>query len=186
MTDCGISTPLWRLLSSNLAADTEIAEILSIPALHAEAKVVAERLEALGVGCGQEAVRRALQPLVLIYGLGEQAKVPMFWAVYVKALEDVPAQALAEAIEEYTGLGTSEFFPRPGPLRALALKHAAPIWKARDRARRAANSLPRPVITPADAEARKALIAETLRAIGSKAAVSTAGSEAQRSTGMDQ
>lgn len=112
-------------------------------------------LRSLTAGCGDEVVRNALKPLVLVFGIGEAAKSATFWRVYFAKLADLPAAALIAAVEEFAGLPTAEFFPKPGPLRALALKHAEPIYKAAYRAKRAADSLPRPQRPEESAEQRR-------------------------------
>lgn len=145
-----------------MPADGELEEILSCPALHAEARHVAPALAQLAAGCGPEAVRMALQPLVLVYGIGEATKSPAFWGVYFRNLADLPSEALAKGVEEYASLPDSHFFPKPGPLRALAMKHAEPIFKAATRAKRAADSLPRRPVDKGDAESRKRLVADVL------------------------
>src|SRR4051812_46581833 len=99
VSDLAISTPLWRLLSSSLPSDGEIAEILSDPALHAEARRIAPALAEAASPCGDEAVRLALQPLVLVFGVPEGSKSQAFWAVYYKTLGSLPAEALAKAVE---------------------------------------------------------------------------------------
>lgn len=92
--------------------------------------------------CGEEAVRRALQPLVLIYGVGDAARSPAFWGPYLSALRDVPSQCLAAAVEAYTSAPDSAFFPKPGPLKALADRKAEAIRRAASRAYRAARTPP--------------------------------------------
>jgi len=112
--------------------------------------------------CGAQKVREALQPLVLVYGVGEAAKSAAFWRVYIEQLQGFPAEALAQAVSDYAGGATAEFFPKPGPLKALAAKRAEPLLKALSRARRAAAMKPPKVIPPQDAETRKALVAKML------------------------
>lgn len=107
-------------------------------------------------------MREALQPLVLVYGVGEAAKSAAFWRVYVEQLSGFPAEALAQAVSDYAGGANAEFFPKPGPLKALAAKRAEPILKALSRAKRAAATLPPKVIPPQDVETRKALVAKML------------------------
>src|SRR5688572_10740721 len=116
-TGLPISTPLWARLSSRFESQTEVDEIVADPALHAEAKRLAPMLAQKAAPAGDEAVRRALQPLVLVYGIGEAARVPAFWAPY-RVLASVPAEALARGIEDYTASADSHFFPKPGPLKA--------------------------------------------------------------------
>jgi len=142
LTDCQISTGLWRLLSSSSPAELEISTIAAIPALQAEAAAIVPSLRAVARPCGGMAVRTALQRLVLVFGVGEAAKSPAFWKPYADQLSGFPAQALDQAIDEYVGLPGSEYFPKPGPLKALAAKHAAPILKALSRASRVAGSRP--------------------------------------------
>lgn len=112
------------------------------PALLAEARASVKPLEAIAAPCGEEAVRRLLQPLVLVLGVSEAAKTRAFWKVYFDQLSGLPAEALAQAVNDYAGGETSEFFPKPGPLKALAMRRAEPIYKALSRAKRAAKMLP--------------------------------------------
>lgn len=136
-----ISTPLWRLLSSNHSADTEIAEIVADPELHREVREVATKLAIRASGAGESSVRHALQPLVLVYGVGDAARSPAFWQAYT-ILSGVPVEALRKGVEDYLKAPDSEFFPKPGPLKALCDKHAEPIFKAAFRAARAAGAAP--------------------------------------------
>lgn len=135
-----MSTRLWRLLSSKLPGDAEVAEICSDVALHTEARAKAHMLASVARGAGEDGVAKALAPLVLVYGVGKAAETKAFWGVYFNALRDIPAEALSRAVDEYTTLPDSEFFPKPGPLKAIALKHAEPILKAAHRSRKAAES----------------------------------------------
>jgi hypothetical protein len=143
LSACRLSPPLWRLLSSNLPADGEVEAICSDPLLHREVKHAAPYLKALAQGVGDEGVGRALQPLVVVFGVGDAATTKAFWRVYYEALRDIPAEALGAAVRDYTLQADAQWFPKPGPLRALALKHAEPLYKAAYRAKRAADSLPR-------------------------------------------
>lgn len=136
------------------------------PALHSEAKAVSATLSQVAEACGKEAVRFALQPLVLVFGVGEAARSPAFWAAYTETLSTVPRESLAAAIKEYTSLPDSEFFPKPGPLKALALKHAEPLYKAAYRAKRAADSLPRRAPTAETLEERQRQAEEIKASLG--------------------
>lgn len=158
LSDLAISTPLWRLLSSNHASDTEIAEILENPELHAEAGRVCTGLAMRAAACGEPAVRNALQPLVLVYGVGDAARSPAFWQAY-KVLAGLPVEALRKGVEDYVAGPDSAFFPKPGPLKALCDKHAEPIFKAAFRASRAAGltAPKRRVATEAEREAVHAM-----------------------------
>lgn len=162
LTDCRISTGLWRQLASDLPAEVALEAIVSVPALHAEARASIPALTSVAEPCGAQKVREALQPLVLVYGVGEAAKSAAFWRVYVEQLSGFPAEALAQAVNDYAGGANAEFFPKPGPLKALAAKRTEPILKALSRAKRAASMLPPKVIPPQDVETRKALVAKML------------------------
>jgi len=162
LTDCRISTGLWQRLASDLPAELELQAIVESPALHAEARASVPALTAVAAPCGAQSVRAALQPLVLVYGIGEAAKSAAFWKLYIDQLSGIPAEALAQAVNDYAGQPGAEFFPKPGPLKALATKRAEPIIKALSRARRVAKMLPPKVIAQADVETRKAHVAKLL------------------------
>lgn len=137
LSDLAISAPLWKLLSSNVGAQAEIEEIAADPRLRSEALAILPALMLRASPSGDERVMRALRPLVLVYGASEATKAPAFWQAYYAALSGLPVEALARGITDYTSAPDSEFFPKPGPLRALCDKHAEPIFKAASRARRA-------------------------------------------------
>lgn len=132
-----MSPRLWTLVSSNHDANTEIAEIAADPELHREAKAVCAALANRASGAGESSVKLALQPLVLVYGVSEATKSPAFWQAY-RVLAGLPVEALQRGIEDYLAAPDSQFFPKPGPLKALCDKHAEPIFKAAFRAARAA------------------------------------------------
>jgi hypothetical protein len=89
--------------------------------------------------CGDEAVKRAMQPLVLVFGVSDSARTSAFWKVYLQALRDLPVAALEQAVQDYASSPESLFFPKPGQLKALALKRAEPIYQAASRAKSAAD-----------------------------------------------
>lgn len=120
----------------------EIAEISADQSLRVQAMAAAPALAQLAQPCGERAVQLALQPLVLVFGVGEAARVAAFWKPY-RLLADLPREALAKAVDEYCGLPDAEFFPKPGPLKALGDKHAEAIRKAANRAQKVA-ALPPP------------------------------------------
>jgi len=166
LSDLAISTPLWRLLSSNVGAAAEIEEIASDPRLRSEALAVLPKLMARASPAGDDRVRNALQPLILVYGASEATRSPAFWQAYYRALAPLPVEALARGVEDYLAAPDSEFFPKPGPLRALCDKHAEPIFKAASRARRALE-VPQHKRTPITDEER-ARVAQMAREAGEK------------------
>lgn len=171
LSDLAISTPLWKLLSSQVAASAEIEEILSVPALHEEAKRLAPALNLRASPAGETRVRHALQPLVLVYGIGEAARSPAFWVSY-RILANLPVEALAKGVEDYLAAPDSHYFPKPGPLKALCDKHAEPIYRAAHRATQAAKSEPAlPRYLPSEEE--KAAVARMLADFKARAAERT-------------
>lgn len=171
-----MSGRLWTLLSSNLDAQTEVEEIAADPALKAEAKAACQALAELASAAGESAVQAALKPLVLVYGVGDAARSPVFWQAY-KILAGLPWEALRLGVEDYLAQPDSQFFPKPGPLKALCDKRAEPIYKAAFRASRAA-SLPPPKSRVPPTEEEKAAVAKMLGEFRRKA--ETAFTEASK------
>lgn len=155
-----MSAALWRMLSNDGPAALAVSEIAGDPALKAEAERFLPALQARAQGCGDEAVIKALRPLVLLYGIPEAAKADGYWDPYLKALSGVPAKALSAAIDEYAALPDSNFFPKPGPLKALADRQAEPIRRAAHRARMVALVKPAPGRVPPTAEQRQQIAAD--------------------------
>jgi hypothetical protein len=89
--------------------------------------------------CGAEFVIETLAPMLAVYGLGRKssAEAEAFWAAYIDTLEGVPREALTAGVREYNSAATSEFFPKPGPLKAICERHAIPLRMAANRAQRA-------------------------------------------------
>jgi hypothetical protein len=155
-----MSRPLWTLLSSNLDANTAIEEIGADPRLKAEAKAACTALAQLASAAGESAVQTALRPMVLVYGVGEAARSPAFWQAY-KILAGLPYEALVKGVEDYLALPDSQFFPKPGPLKALCDKRAEPIYRAAYRSSKAA-SLPAPRQRHEPTEEEKAAVSKML------------------------
>jgi hypothetical protein len=148
---------LWRLLTDDAPAELSVADIVADPVLHGEARTAVAFLRAHVAPCGKEHVARTLAPLATVFGVGQRGETQAFWRVYYDALADVPAESLAAAVAAYAKRPDAEFFPKPGPLRALALKHAAPLYKAAYRAKRAADARPVRPVDPQTAEERREL-----------------------------
>lgn len=97
------------------------------------------RLERHAQPCGAKAVIATLTPLVTLYGVADrsEAEWTAFWKFFIDALEDLPLEALRAGVREYVENPKSDFFPRPGPLKALCAEKAVPIRKAVGRGRKA-------------------------------------------------
>jgi hypothetical protein len=131
---------LWARLTN--AGDTWAEASRAIaedPQSLGELTHVVDRLLVHAEPCGAEAVGKALAPLLTLYGV--QSKNPSewkaFWGFYVDALGDLPAEALKAGVADYVADPKSEFFPKPGPLKAMCERHAIPIRMAASRARKA-------------------------------------------------
>lgn len=138
------SPGLWRLLTAHnisyFAAVDDVARLAD----PAELRAVTARLDEHAKGCGAQAVIKALAPLVTLYGVSDRSEGEWtaFWRFYIDALEGSPIEALKAGVADYVALPKSEFFPKPGPLKALVDKRAAPILTAMGRASRAVKQLP--------------------------------------------
>lgn len=160
-----MSEPLWRRLSSSVGSDAEVAEIVSSPVLHAEARQMAPALRKLAEPCGPEAALAALRPLVLVYGIQEAARSAHFWRPYMEVLGSVPLEALSLAISEYIAKPDSAFFPKPGPLKAIADRQAEPIRRAAHRATTAARMEARHERAPPTEQQRAAVAKQAAEAV---------------------
>lgn len=144
--------------------------MLRSPALHDEVKRAYPALRSHAEACGGKTVSALLGKLFAIYPQPDRsdAEWAAFWLAYQEDLGDLPAEALEAAIKDYRQGEKSEFFPKPGPLRALALKRAEPILKAAFRAKRCAESLPRHEPTEETLNERLAMAAKVRAAMGIK------------------
>ncbi len=82
-------------------------------------------------------IHELLEPLVAIFGATDASKMPRFWEPYYNTLRGLRFVAVKSAVDEYVGLPTSEFFPKPGPLKALVAKYELPLQQAEERLRAA-------------------------------------------------
>jgi hypothetical protein len=131
------SPALWRQLMSEKTWEQATMELAHFH--RSELLTVAERLEAHAKGCGAKAVIAELMPLVTLYGVPDRSEKEwtMFWRFYIDTLGELPIEALRRGVAEYVERKDSEFFPKPGPLKAICAEHAGPVWKAVGRVRRA-------------------------------------------------
>lgn len=131
------SPELWKLLTGrepNYLDNT--ARVARDPALKAEVIAALPDIVRLAAPCGPKFVIGALMPLVAVFGVGDrsQAEWAAFWRFYTDALSDMPAEAVTAGIKAYVHKPDSEFFPKPGPLRALVEEAGHPVICAKRRA----------------------------------------------------
>jgi hypothetical protein len=139
LSDLKLTKTLHALLFGKTPADVAVAEIRQDRALHIEVRRVANDLRKLAGPCGEEFVGVEMKKLILVYGAGESPRAASWWKLYYQALRDVPREALEQAVQDYVSSPDSLFFPKPGQLKALAMKRAEPIYQAASRAKRAAD-----------------------------------------------
>ncbi len=65
-----------------------------------------------------------------------EAEARSFWGFYIDTLGGLPREAVTRGVADYVA-SAAEFFPKPGPLKALCERHAIPIRMAENRARKA-------------------------------------------------
>jgi hypothetical protein len=142
------SPGLWQRLTDQHGPAFEQATMELAHFHRSELQEVANRLAKHAEPCGGPAVMQALMPLISLYGVPDksEAEWAAFWRFYLEALSDLPAAALKAGVAQYVARADSEFFPKPGPLRAICDALAVPVRMAESRARRAL------AITPEAAE----------------------------------
>lgn len=103
----------------------------------AELRIVAPLIIECAKPCGPDAVISTLAPLVSLYGVQGKSDTEWkaFWKFYIDALGSLPAEALKRGVADYVGDARSEWFPKPGPLKALCEAHASGPRMAASRAK---------------------------------------------------
>lgn len=116
-----------------------VAELRDDEAIQGELRVACVALQRHAEPCGAKAVVATLGPLLSLYGVADKSEneAKAFWGFYIDALSGLPAEALRAGVAEYVADAKSEFFPRPGPLKALCERHAIPLRMAANRAQKA-------------------------------------------------
>lgn len=133
------SPELWRRLTEHSSFQYACEELVADDRCLAELRQVADRIEAHAAPCGPKAVAAELAPLVTIYGVADRSEGEWaaFWRFYTEALQDLPLAALRNGVKAYVAQPDSEFFPKPGPLKALCQREASEVWTALGRSRQA-------------------------------------------------
>lgn len=138
-TEC--SPALWRQLTENPSRKGWFERIGDLKADGRAVDAIKANLPAI-MGARQPAdpkqIVRELAKMVPIFGVTDRSQTEWstFWRVYLDVLDDVPLSALKTAIGEYLAAPDSNFFPRPGPLKAICDRHAAPYRTAASLAER--------------------------------------------------
>lgn len=89
--------------------------------------------------CGGQAVIEALAPMLSLFNVPRktEAEAATFWRFYIEALESLPAEAVRAGVTDYVSDAKAEWFPKPGPLKALCEKRAESLRIAVGRTRKA-------------------------------------------------
>lgn len=160
------SKELWRRLTESGDAKEAARLIGRVPALLAEVRRIAPRLNARQQPTGAEGVLAQLVPLIPVYGVSDRSESEWaaFWGAYIDALEILPPEALAEAIVAYNR--QAKFFPKPGELFMLAQEAATRVRTAAYRAKKAAEWRepgPSPMTVSDEERARRKAEVDALR-----------------------
>lgn len=132
------SPELWRLLTDHRRGHFEMVEdLIKNDIARTEIRAISDRMEAHLTPCGKEVVVEILAPLVAVYGVPDRSKGEWsaFWRIYIEALSDLPTEVLRAGVTAYVNRGTSEFFPKPGPLKQLCLDNGGGLYMAVGRVR---------------------------------------------------
>src|ERR1700756_2134140 len=145
-TASAICTPgLWRRLTDASVNWTDACKMLATdPTARAELMLIEADLYRTVEPCGPALVIETLAPLLALYGVPRKSdsEAEAFWGFYMDALCSLPPEALRLGVAEYVADGKSEFFPRPGPLKAICERHAIPLRMAANRAQKALALVP--------------------------------------------
>lgn len=131
---------LWRRLTdASVSWSDAIADLASDIELVPELRAACVALQRCAEPCGPQAVVETLAPLLALYGVPRksEAEADAFWGFYLDTLGNLPAEALRSGVAEYVADAKSEFFPKPGPLKAICERHAVPLRMAANRAQKA-------------------------------------------------
>lgn len=134
------SPELWRRLTNEtLSWGEACAALAESPETMVEVATVADRLQAAIEPCGDRVVIEALTPLLALYNVPRKTEqeAAMFWRFYLDTLSGFPAEAVRAGVSDYVADAKSEWFPKPGPLKALCERRAIPLRMAASRAAKA-------------------------------------------------
>jgi hypothetical protein len=128
------------------------------PTIAKDLQIACGRLEHAAAPASSEQIITALAPMVTLYGVADRqpAEWKAFWGFYVRALGDLPIEAIHAGVQDYIERAGSEFFPKPGPLKEICRVHAIPVLMALGRARAASKRLNAP--KPSASEEAVALV----------------------------
>ena len=120
------SQELELLLTDDRLNHQQALEILRASPLRTEALMLREAIRERAAGASDSEIIGVLLPLVSLFGVGKKSdgEWAAFWGFYIDALGDLPRQAIADGVKAYVAKPTSEYFPKPGPLREICLPHA--------------------------------------------------------------
>lgn len=148
-----ISSGLKSLLTIG-DANAAIRELIRNPVMLSEAKMALPMLKQEAMApAGVEGVQRVVGRRRAMFPGGPKTaeESAAWWSDYYAALADLPEAALEAGMSAHIMDPQSEFMPKPGKLRALALASPNYAAKAYERARDAIiASEPKPQITRAD------------------------------------
>lgn len=134
------SPALWSRLTDARLGWAEAAEIIaSDPEALGELQRVSGAMERAMEPCGGQVVIEALAPMLALFNVPRktEAEAATFWGFYIDALGSLPAEAVRAGVADFVADPKAEWFPKPGPLKALCEKRAEKLRIALGRTRKA-------------------------------------------------
>ena len=140
------------------------------PALRDELETTYRRLEhEAKAPAGDEGVKAVIGRRFVLYPQPQRSEGEWvaWWGEYYNLLSDLPLSSVEAAMRAYTARPDSEFLPKPGKLRELALATPTRALKRLHRADMALTYRPEPKApTPEEMAQREAMAADVKRLMG--------------------
>jgi hypothetical protein len=171
---------LRRLLDECGSAEEAAEQIVAVPALLEACEQALPALrEVVTAKAGNEGVTQVIAPRFALYPQPKRndAEWEAWWADYFEALAGLSLVSLEAAMKAYVADPDSEFMPKPGKLRELALTTPNRAIQRFNRAQAAVRlaQAPRPVDGPKpDADQVRAMMADFDARIAAKTTTRTA------------
>lgn len=159
-----LSTALSERLDSSGSPDEATYAIVNSPALLDEARALLPDLERVATAkAGEDGVRLVVGRRLHTYPQPDRSESEWsyWWADYFDAVADLPLASLEAGMRAYVSRPTSQFMPKPGELRDLAITSPSRSLQRYYRAKRAIQIADTPVPIsgpPVDPEEVKALL----------------------------
>ena len=126
---------MWNSLTSNSGGKgwfQRIDDLRSEPAAVEQLRALLPALEAADQPASLNQVMVAISEIATIFPLSDQSSGE--WKIkakfYANALAGLPISAIEAGIADYVNRPDSQYWPKPGPLKAICEQHALPTRAA--------------------------------------------------------